>query len=283
MVKVRAFTLLELVLAAGILGVFLYICSSTLISSLEIQSEIRSQYDENRLKSLGWNLVHRDLAHTVGIYYHHYTLWEPAPDGGQPAPQGGEATKKEEPTVKKEEPTVQKEEKKKSRSATSDELLIFNASPSGDDPFLELVLSKGRLRDVNVEEESVSSGFRKVKYYLKPQPEGQGEMILRTEERWVSKSQEKGKTQEHKEGDFDLTDIRRYGVLMNLGDVDLRVYNGKEWVEEWSSLKEGDLPLALKIEFRDLSLPEDQQVETERRILPFPLSYRVVEEPEEPF
>jgi|SaaInlStandDraft_1057018.scaffolds.fasta_scaffold04474_6 hypothetical protein len=270
MVRTRHFTLLELIIAVGILAVFLFICTSTFTSTLEIKREIRNQYDSTRLSSLGWNLMHRDLAHAVGIYYHHYTLWEPSPTGG-------DAVKKVDPKKK------DSKKKKKTKSSTSDELLIFNASPSGDEPFLELVISKGRLRDVNVEEETVSSGFRKVKYYLTAQEEGYGDMILRTEERWVSKSQQKGKKSEHKEGDFDLGDVRRYGVLMDLGDVELSVYDGKEWVEEWSSLKEGDLPLALRLDFQDLSVDENsREQELQRRILPMPLSYRVVDEPEEP-
>jgi len=268
MARTRSFTLLELILAAGILGAFLFICTSTLTSTLEIQEEIRKQYDKTRLSSLGWNLMHRDLSHAVGIYYHHYTLWEPSPTGG-------DATKKVDPKKKK--------KKKRSKKSTSDELLIFNAIPGGDEPFLELVISKGRLRDINVEEKKVSAGFRKVKYYLVPQQESFGDMILRTEERWVSKSQQKGKKKEHEEGEFDLTDIRRYGVLMDIDDVELSVYDGKEWVEEWSSLEEGDLPLALRLDFYDLSKESPPGGrELERRILPMPLSYRVVEEPEEP-
>lgn len=268
MARRHSFTLLELVLAAGILGAFLYICTSTFISTLQVRDEIRKQYDNTRIGSLGWNLMHRDLAHAVGIYYHHHTLWEPSPTGA-------EATKKVDPKKKK--------KKKRTKQSTSDELLIFNALPSGEDPFLELVISKGRLRDLNVEEAKVSSGFRKVKYYLVPNQDAEGEMILRTEERWVSTSQQKNKKSDHKEGDFDLTDVRRYGVLMNIDDVELSVYDGKEWVEEWSSLEEGDLPLALRIDFRDLStLDEANNREPERRILPMPLSYRVVEEPEEP-
>ena len=64
------------------------------------------------------------------------------------------------------------------------------------------------------------------------------------------------------------------------GNVDFEVYDGKEWQEEWSSLEKGDLPLALRINYDKLGEhPEDDQV----RIVPIPISYLIVDEPEEDF
>jgi hypothetical protein len=280
---------MELVLVCAILGFFLYLCSQTLISTLEMEQLVSEQYDLQRERTFGWSILHRDLQHTVGIYYHHQSFWE-APEtkgDGQappaPAPTGAAA------------PEAQKQTKK-SLKGTSDELLIFNAEAKDDkEPFLEIVVSRGRVRDPvdkNSDSPKAASSFRKVKYYLSDKTEEgipEGTMILRTEERWQEAGDSKDNKTNSEEQEFDLDNVRRYAVIMGLQEVELSVYDGKAWVEEWSSLKQGDLPLALRIKYRR-SQPEDSETlvpensdELQSRVLSFPLSYRIVGEPEEEF
>lgn len=271
----RAFTLFELILVAGILGIFLFICTNSLVSTLELTQEIDRSYDMQRRKSLGWNALHRDLASTLGIYYHHQSLWEPP---------GTETQKKPTPAPKGDEAKKKKKKKKPSKKATSDELVIFEADPSLDDPFLEIVVSRGRLRDVDEDGElkNIGAGFRKVKYYIgrNTLTDGEGDVILRTEEPWVSSSDQKGKKIQDEEQEFDLDDMRRHALVTNIEDVELEVYDGKEWVEDWSSIGQGDLPLALRISYLR---GDEENGDRLNRIFPFPLSYRPVEEPEEAF
>jgi hypothetical protein len=272
----RSFTLMELLLAVGILGLFLYICSNTLVSTLQMQELVVDDYDEQREKSLGWSILYRDLAYVVGIYYHHMSLWEPPQAPAKKGSTTASAATKAPPPDKKKKP--------KGKAVANDELLIFEASPDIDEPFLEIVTSRGRLHKTKTDDDEESKGssqFRKIKYYLTSYqgddeyiPEG--EAILRTEEIW--KQPVKGKKIDDEEQEFDLDSFRRHGVIFGLANVELEVYNGTEWVEEWSSLKEGDLPIALRIRY---DLENGENVEMIKKVLPIPLSYRVVGEPVE--
>jgi hypothetical protein len=243
---------------------------------------VMGEYDRQREKTLGWSIVHKDLAHTVGIYYHHTSLWEPPElkkntSNGQPAAVNPQQTKQNIKATKK--------KKEKGKRASSDELLIFNADPGIDEPFLELVSSRGRLRKIqrDDEEEETVSQFRKIKYYLVSYMDDdeyipQGEALLRTEEIWIEAGQDKKKV-ETEEQEFDLENLRRHGVVFGLNNVELEVYTGKEWVEEWSSLEKGDLPVALRVSYDD----ERDPLETREKVFTFPLSYLEVEEPEDEF
>ena len=162
-------------------------------------------------------------------------------------------------------------------------MMTFEAIPMGaDEPFLELVVSRGRLRDIEAEEEIQLPSFRKVKYYLieGDGEELQGQMLLRTEERWQEAGGKKDSSGLDEEQDFDLENLRRYGLVFNIDDVELAVYDGTKWEEEWSSLDRGDLPVALKIEYVDLLGDESEPI---TKVMAFPLSYQAVGEPEEDF
>ena len=287
----RAFTLLELILVCAILGFFLYLCSQTLISTLMMEKVISEEYDQQREQTFGWSILHRDLQHTVGIYYHHQSFWQapetkgdgsaPPPPAPTPAPDANSKSDSAKPV-------------RKGLKGTSDELVIFKAEAEDEEPFLEIVVSRGRIRDP-VEKDDNKKGtpasFRKVKYYLTTatgddMPEGS--IIMRTEERWQEVGDKKDQKIDDKEKSFDLKDFRRYTVLMGIKDVELSVYNGTAWVEEWSSLKQGDLPLALRVKYR-LNNPSNGETlsagleEQPSRVFSFPLSYRTVGEPEEDF
>ena len=266
------FSLLEVMLAGGILAVFLYICAVTLVATLEMQEEVGSAYDEQRERSVGWSILHQDIVNTVGIYYHHRSFWAPPEQGGsQKADDNGVKNKKK------------KNERRK--KAASDELLVFDGLADAEDPFLELVVSRGRLRDIEAEEEQRLPSFRKVKYYLADAvgEELSGQMLLRTEERWQEPSASvKGDSfDDLEEQEFDLENLRRYGLIFDIDEVELSVYNGTAWEEEWSSLKNGDLPVALRMKYVDLRRGSDS--EPIEKVLAFPLSYQVVGEPEEEF
>jgi hypothetical protein len=274
----RNFSLMELLLAVGILGLFLYICSNTLVSTLQMQELVVDEYDDQREESLGWSILYRDLAYVVGVYYHHMSLWEP------PQAKGPKTSTKAANATGAKTPDPTKKKKPKGKAVANDELLIFNASPDIDEPFLEIVTSRGRLRKTKTDDDEESSGssqFRKIKYYLSSYqgddeyiPEG--EAILRTEEIW--KQPVKGKKIDTEEQEFDLDNFRRHGVIFGLANVELEIYNGTEWIEEWSSLKEGDLPIAMRISF---DLENGENLETIKKVLPIPLSYMVVGEPVE--
>lgn len=270
---------MELLLAVGILALFLYICSNTLVSTLQMQELVVDEYDEQREKSLGWSILYRDLSYVVGIYYHHMSLWEP------PAAQEEKGSSTAAPTpTPANTPPPDKKEKKKGKAVANDELLVFNADPGIDEPFLEIVTSRGRLHKTKMDDDEESDGssqFIKIKYYLTSYGGDdefipQGEVIMRTEEIW--KEPVKGKKVDEKEQEFDLENFRRHGVIFGLSNVEVEVYNGTEWVEEWSSLKEGDLPIAIRISY---DLENGENLETIKKVLPIPLSYKVVGEPVE--
>ena len=284
----RAFTLLELMLVCAILGFFLYLCSQTLISTLEMDKIVSEDYDQQRELTFGWSILHRDLQHTVGIYYQHQTFWQ--------APETKGDDKNPPPTTAPTPAPAEADKSKDTRKGlkgTSDELVIFKADAQDDEPFLEIVVSRGRVRDpVNEDDKKgTPASFRKVKYYLTTQtgediPEGS--MILRTEERWQEPADKKDQKVDSKEKDFDLDDYRRYAILMGLQVVEFTVYDGKAWVDEWSSVKQGDLPLALRVKYRKSTISKStsnspESEEQQSRIFSFPLSYRTVGEPEEEF
>lgn len=269
----RHFSLMELMLACGILGMFLYICANTLVSTLQMQEMVIEESDRQKEQTMGWSIIHRDLAYAIGIYYHHMSLWE-APNTSK--------TKDPKNAKKKED------SKKKGRSATSDELFSFTSEPEFDEAFLEIVTSRGRLRDTHQDEdeESLPSQFRKIKYYLgsyngNDEDIPRGDILLRTEERWQEASDNKKKIADE-EREFDLDNIRRHGVIFGLRNVELFVYTGTEWVDEWSSLKKGDLPIALKISYEKEN-QEETSLEPSERIIPIPISYQIVGEPEDSF
>jgi hypothetical protein len=266
-VKTHYFSLLELILTIGILALFLLVAAETLVGTLEIKQELEYQYGHQKVKDTGWNILYQDLGFAVGIYYHHVSLWE-----GPPKPEPKE--------VKTADQKLKEKKEKKGVRSTSDELFIFDSLPSLDDPFMEIVVAKGRIRSA---EEEFGFGFRKVKYYLipNPNPDVPGEVLMRSEEKWIAGGGEGSRSLESEEEVNLQTDYRRYALIENLSNVAFDVYTGKEWEEEWSSLKKGDLPLALRISY-DL-LDEVEPLEDQTRIIPIPISYLVVEEPEEEF
>ena len=264
------FSLLEVMIAGGILAVFLYICAVTLVATLEMQEEVGSAYDAQRDRSVGWSILHQDIVNTVGIYYHHRSFWAPPEQGGsQKADAHGVKNKKKKNELQK--------------KAASDELLVFDGMADTEDPFLELVVSRGRLRDIEAEEEQRLPSFRKVKYYLADAvgEEFDGQMLLRTEERWQEPSAKGEVSDDLEENEFDLENLRRYGLIFDIDEVELSVYNGTAWEEEWSSLKNGDLPVALRLKYVDLRRGSGS--EPMEKVLSFPLSYQIVGEPEEDF
>lgn len=248
---------------------FLYLCSVTLVATLEMQEEVEVSYDAQKERSVGWSVMQQDIANTVGIYYHHRSFWAPPEQGG---------TKKADKTAVKNK----KKKDEKNKKAASDELLSFNGLPSADEPFLELVVSRGRLRDIESEEEGQLPSFRKVKYFLIDSNDDafEGQMLMRTEERWKEAGVKDASDAFAEENDFDLDNIRRYGLIFDIDQVELFVYNGTAWEEEWSSLEQGDLPVALKIEYVDLRSEDSDALE---KVMAFPLSYQVVGEPEDEF
>lgn len=269
-IKCRGFTLLELMLTIGILGLFLLVVAETLVSTLEIKEELEYQYGHQKVKDTGWNILYQDLGFAVGIYYHHVSLWD-----GPPTPEPKEVKTADQKLKEKKD----KKEKKGVRS-TSDELFVFESLSSLDDPFMEIVVAKGRMRS---SEEDYGFGFRKVKYYLipNPNPDVPGEVLMRSEEKWIPVGGDGANSLDTEEEVNLQTDYRKYALIENLSNVTFEVYNGKEWEEEWSSLKKGDLPLALRISY-DL-IDEVEPLEDQTRIVPIPISYLVVEEPEEEF
>lgn len=276
--KARSFfTLLELILSVGILALFLVVAAETMVSTLEIKDELENQYALQKVKDTGWNILYQDLGFAVGIYYHHVSLWEG--EAVADAKAQGQATGTE---VKKSvEQKLKEKKKKKTVSSTSDELFLFNAQPSLDEPFMEIVVAKGRMRS---SDEENHFGFRKVKYYLIPNPEldTPGDSLMRTEEIWKPGGGKDSRSRESEE-EFNLeTDYRRFCLIENLSNVEFEVYNGKEWEEEWSSLEKGDLPLALRIHYDKLGENAEAQ-DDQSCIVPIPISYLVLEEPEEEF
>jgi len=263
----RSFTLLELILSVAILALFLFVASDTLVRTLEIKGELEHQYDVQKVKATGWNILYQDLGYAVGIYYHHVSLWE-----GEPT-----AAPKEE---KAPEQKLDEKKKKKGVRSTSDELFAFDGSYSLDEPFMEVVVSKGRMRS-NAEDQGL--GFRKVKYYLisNPDDRDKGETLMRSEEAWIPGGGKNSRSTD-KEEEFDLEeDYRKYALIENLSNVSFDVYNGTEWIEdEWSSLEKGDLPLAFRIHY---DLLGEEPMENLTRIIPLPISYLVLGEPEEEF
>lgn len=238
--------------------------AETLVSTLEIKQELEFQYSHQKVKDTGWNILYQDLGFAVGIYYHHVSLWEPPT-----------AAPKEVKTA--DQKLKEKKEKKGVRSA-SDELFVFESLPSLDDPFMEIVVAKGRVRS---SQQDYGYGFRKVKYYLipNPNPDVPGEVLMRSEEKWIPGGGKDSSSLGSEEEVNLQTDYRKYALIENLSNVTFEVYTGKEWEEEWSSLKKGDLPLALRISY-DL-LDEVEPLQDQTRIIPIPISYLVVEEPEE--
>jgi len=262
----HCFTLIELILSVGILGLFLFVASDTLVSTLEIKEELEYQYGRQKVQDTGWNILYQDLGFAVGIYYHHVSLWEGPPE---------EKVKE----VKTSDQKLKEKKKKKGVTSASDELFILNESPSFDEPFIEIVVSKGRMRSSGTD---LGHSFRKVKYFVGSNPDldAEGDVIMRTEQEWKVGGGKNNRSTDAEE-EFDLEgDYRRYCLIENLGNLTFEVYNGTEWVEEWSSLEKGDLPLALRINYDQLGdEPEDDQV----RIIPIPISYLVLGEPEEEF
>ena len=66
---------MELILSVGI-SLFLLVAAETMVSTLEIKEELEYQYDTQKVKDTGWNILYQDLGFAVGIYYHHVSLWE---------------------------------------------------------------------------------------------------------------------------------------------------------------------------------------------------------------
>lgn len=250
-IKATHFTLLELFLALSILGVFLFICSDTLVSTLITKETLEEQYAKNRVKNIGWHILYQDLTNAVGIYYHEGTTWQGIP----------KAKKKG-------------KKKKDSLKTSKDELFSYISSPDGEEPFLEFVVSRGRSRKDPKNQRAL--GFKNIKYYIQRHPDEnvEGELLLRTEEVWDTKEEEDAFSSD---SEPDLQeDYRRYAVIEGLSDVSHAVYSGTAWVEEWESSKKGDLPLALKINYTRIG-----QNEEEHKIIPIPISYQIIGEPEE--
>ncbi|MBF0198161.1 MAG: type II secretion system protein [Planctomycetes bacterium] len=274
------FTLLELILSIGILGVFLYTCSATLIATIETQDYLEENFSKERLKNIGWHILYSDLANTVGIYYLQTSNWE--------GPKAAKA--KVDPKKASNKTSTAKKKKKPGKQVSKDELFLFSSEPGIDDPFLEIVVSRGRGR---VSEEDAGIGFRKVKYYVVTHPgdDMEGQILLRTEEPWQESGQQGSDDDDDFEAmEFDLeSDYRKYAVMENFDNMEFFAYAGTEWVEEWSSLEMGDLPLAIKINFTKMDPEEENDFDSYNdysddeyeRIVPVPLSYQIVGEPED--
>ena len=249
----RAFTLIEILLSAAILGFFLVYCSDLLISTLTAKEDIDADYREQRARGVGWHILYLDLARALGPSFIEGTVWTGAgilstTDAGQAPPPSG-------------------------KSPGGEALFFFDASNKSE-PFLSLAVSNGR-----AQAKKGDLGFRRVEYSLLPHPEGEGLLLLRHETRWnpyLSKKDQEFGSDEQKP-DF-TRDYRRYTVLEGLEEAVPWVYNGEEWVEKWDSAEKNDVPLALKIVYHRRG-EEAEKV----RIVPLPISNLPVKEPKENF
>lgn len=252
----RCFSLFELLIAVGILGIFLFICSDTLVSTLTMKEVLEETYGKEKIKSVGWNIMYQDLANAVGIYYLDGTDWAGLPKD-----------KKKNTKAKK----TQKKAKKKGPKMMKIDLFEYFSEPDSDAPFMKLIVSKGRMRSTP---EKSSLGFREVKYYLDSHPEdsSKGYVIYRVESIW---DEQQGENFEEDEVDF-VSEYRKYIIVEGIENVTHAVYSGTEWLEEWDSTEKGDLPLALKIEYTHLD--EEDYLE---KVIPIPISYQIIDEPVE--
>ncbi len=239
----RSFSLIEIVLVATMLGFFLLMCSQMMIHTLQLKTSLQSQMDQSRNHAVGWNLIYQDLANALGIYYLDGTVQAQPPVG-----------------------------KKNSRVQFAHEFtreLIFKFDASlRDENFLEVVVSAGLGKP-----DHKGAGFRKVAYRIVDNDNGEGELLLRGESPW---SLGNGKDTETDEA-FDVEgaeDERRFALLADITIEEIAVYNGEEWVEEWDSTSQGELPLALRFKYRWLGKEESQE-----RIIPVPISLLTIKEP----
>ncbi len=257
--KIKAyFTLLEVMIAIGILAVFLYLCSNTMLSTLTMKEQLEEYYSKNKVKSTGWHILYQDLSNAVGVYYLDGTDWAGIPK----KPAKGAKVKKG---------------KKKGPTMMTMELFEYISDPGGGEPFLGLIVSKGRM---GVASEPDSLGFKLIKYYLDDTPiEGaEGQVIYRVESIWKENDEEDA--QEEEAVDF-VESYRSHIVIENVRDVTHSVYSGTEWLDEWSSTEMGDLPIALKITYTEINDEKDAEFDEEYhdRVIPLPLSYQIIGEP----
>jgi hypothetical protein len=252
------FTLLEVIIASGILAFFMYLCSNTLVSTLTMKIDLEEMYSKNKIKSMGWHIIYQDLANAVGIYYLDGTDWAGIP----------KQDKKNDKS---------KKEKKKGPKVMTIDLFEYYSEPDAGEPFLRLIVSKGRM---GVASDPGTLGFRLVEYYIDNSPvEGaDGMAIFRVESLWREGGDD---DEEEEEVDF-LGNYRKYIVIENIRNVSHAVYSGTEWVDEWNSTQIGDLPIALKISYTDVEDEESdiykEEIEDER-VIPLPISYQIVDEP----
>ena len=254
----KCFTLLEVIIAIGILAVFLYLCSSTMLSTLIMKEQLEEYYSKNKVKSTGWHILYQDLSNAVGVYYLDGTDWAGIPK----KPAKGAKPKKS---------------KKNGPKMMTMELFEYLSEPDGGEPFLGLIVSKGRM---GVTSEPDAMGFKLIKYYLEDTPivGAEGQVIYRVESVWKETEEE-----DSQEEDIDFAEsYRKYIVIENIKDVDHAVYSGTEWLDEWSSTEMGDLPIALKISYIDIEDEKESEFYEEaahERVIPLPLSYQIIGEP----
>lgn len=252
------FTLIEIVIAVGLLGFFLFACGQVLISTLKVKSFLDEEYARERTNSVGWNIVYQDLSNAIGVYFLDTGVVTAAVveekkegEAAAPPPPG--------------------------RQHSADRLLTFDADKqTSDEPFLALVVSQGRMR----EQKNGELGFRFVRYFIDRHPEGEGQILLRSEEAWKPGGKKSGEGEVELPDDMNLLqEYRRFAVLDGFDDMILGVYNGEEWVDQWDSLEKGDLPLALRFEYRLTSMPLGADLPPTVKMAPIPISMLTLKEP----
>ncbi|MBF0245419.1 MAG: prepilin-type N-terminal cleavage/methylation domain-containing protein [Planctomycetes bacterium] len=249
-----AFTLFELLIAMAILAFFLMVCSKVAITTISTRNDIHTRFSYQKSRNLGWHVIYQDLSYAVGIYYLDGTVPSAAPNTSLANKIANAQTNKN---------------SRRTSSFTNTHDLLFKMTPgsSTGEPLVSIITSQGRktLDDYDI-------GFREIGYFTAPHPDGEGVMILRRERRWNPS----GSSDDEKEDDL-LSNYRRHMLIDGIDDIRVSAYNGEEWVEEWDSLLIGDLPLAIRFEFRDL-----QSDSEEVRTIPIPISNLELKEPREP-
>lgn len=264
----RAFTLLEILLCTGILAILLYLCAQTMITTLVTRAQLQERYDKERTSCAGWNILYQDLSNALGVYYLDGTTGALlVGSGNAAAPQPPKAGEKKTAT-----PALAA----MARAGSEDPVFVFRAE-SGDEPFLSVAVSQGRDRP-----KEKDLGFRLVRYYLRDHPEGQGRLLLRTEEPFKPGGGKKALEKSGLEGVDLSAEYRRFTVLEGLADVTVEVYNGEEWKDEWDSSVQQAVPLALRVRYKELGPDGDPDGEEKHRTAPIPISDLPVKEPKEP-